>query len=219
MTRVKQISEIPGLEEFTGYTISEAGEVVSYRRYAEGKVLKPVVNKGGYHEVGLYGGGKQKRFLAHRLVMLAFNYIENHLEMTVNHIDEVKTNNNLSNLEWLTNADNIRYSNSGRNITGIPADDLAREFNAGDFASIKAFADKYEVNAQTMQGILREQATIELKQERLKCKTFTKAQKLEVARAKEVGEASTAKIAKEYGCSKASVHNWFNEFKKETGNV
>ena len=62
----------------------------------------------GYMMVNLYKNGKIKRHYVHRLVTEAFIGVNN--KMTVNHKDENKTNNNITNLEYLTRGDNIRYS-------------------------------------------------------------------------------------------------------------
>ena len=48
--------------------------------------------------------------LVHRLVMLTFNPIPNPNDFQVNHIDTDKTNNNLSNLEWCTNSENMIHA-------------------------------------------------------------------------------------------------------------
>lgn len=69
--------------------------------------LKPRLKQNGYLQVNLYKGGKMRTFSIHRLVMRAFVGPSN---KPVNHIDEVKTHNSLSNLEYLTHAQNVRYS-------------------------------------------------------------------------------------------------------------
>ena len=57
----------------------------------------------------------RKECFIHRLVLQTFHPIDNMNSMTVNHKDENKLNNNLDNLEWMTQADNNNYGN--RNIT------------------------------------------------------------------------------------------------------
>ena len=52
----------------------------------------------------------KKHFMqVHRVVLKTFNPIDNMDSMEVNHKDEDKTNNCLSNLEWTTHAENVRY--------------------------------------------------------------------------------------------------------------
>lgn len=50
--------------------------------------------------------GSKRTFRVHRLVMMAFNPIENMDELEVNHIDGNKKNNKLENLEWCTASEN-----------------------------------------------------------------------------------------------------------------
>lgn len=96
------------------YQISNLGRVKSLERtdslnrIVEEKILKPRKDKGGYLMVNLSKDGKLKTFKVHRLVALHFlpnpnNYTE------VNHIDENKENNAVSNLEWCDRKYNINY--------------------------------------------------------------------------------------------------------------
>ena len=71
--------------------------------------MKPPKNTSGYLQVDLYKDGHVKKFKVHRIVAKAFIQNPQGLE-TVNHKDEVKTNNVASNLEWMSRADNKRYS-------------------------------------------------------------------------------------------------------------
>lgn len=88
------------------YAITEDGQVWSY--YLNDYLsLKP--DKKGYVYVKLRDkNGKQKRIAVHRLVAQAFIDNPNNL-LEVNHIDENKQNNNVSNLEWCTREYNINY--------------------------------------------------------------------------------------------------------------
>lgn len=92
-------------EVFEGYEVSNMGRVrsLNYNKTGKVQVLKPMVNTNGYLRVCLWKGGKLKRYYVHRLVATAFienDDIENKTD--VNHIDEVKTNNRVENLEWCT---------------------------------------------------------------------------------------------------------------------
>lgn len=73
------------------------------------------INRGGYERVGLCKGGKQRYILVHRLV--AETFIENpNNKPCVNHKDENKLNNDVSNLEWCTTSENNCY---GSRLTRI----------------------------------------------------------------------------------------------------
>ena len=99
------------------YQISNKGNVKSVQRkvvYSDGrvfnypeKILKPSPDTKGYLGVGLNRNGTAKPKRVHRLVAEAFLNKPEGL-MSVNHIDGVKTNNNLSNLEWVTYSENTK---------------------------------------------------------------------------------------------------------------
>lgn len=91
--------EVKGYEE---YQVSNFGNVKSKRF---DRNLKPRKNGKGYLSVKL----NRKQFYIHRIV--ALNFIPNPLNLTdVNHIDEIKNNNNIYNLEWMNHRDNRNYS-------------------------------------------------------------------------------------------------------------
>ena len=107
--------EIEGVKDF--YEVSDVGLV---RNANTGKFLKPTIINSGYKVVRLFRGneeyyktgsnaGRYKNALVHRLVMTAFNPIDNPEEMTVNHINADKFNNSLYNLEWVTQAENNEH--------------------------------------------------------------------------------------------------------------
>lgn len=100
--------EIEGYEGL--YQVSNYGRVKSlnYNRTGKEKILKSYSNTDGYLSVDLRKEGKRKSCKVHRLVAQAFIENPNNYE-EVNHIDEDKTNNYITNLEWCTHFYNMNY--------------------------------------------------------------------------------------------------------------
>ena len=91
------------------YEVSDLGRVRSKKRGGE-KILRPAKKKSGYLTVALCRNGKAKFHLVHRLVASAFVPNDNIFNIEVNHIDEDKTNNRASNLEWCDSSYNKKYN-------------------------------------------------------------------------------------------------------------
>jgi hypothetical protein len=101
--------DIPGYEDL--YQASDCGQVKSLAGTKLGslkkeKILKPGLTKYGYEQVNLCKEGVIKKYKVHRLVMFAHSHVDT--ELTVNHIDENKRNNHISNLEYCTQGENVR---------------------------------------------------------------------------------------------------------------
>lgn len=114
---VEEWKDISGYEGY--YQVSNLGNVKSLDRTIlqnngvtinpKGKQLKQHLNHKGYPEVNLTRGGKAKGFRIHRLVAIAFiPNTDNKPE--VNHINCIKTDNSVDNLEWVTGVENIRHA-------------------------------------------------------------------------------------------------------------
>lgn len=73
----------------------------TYKYFKKGSVLKHHINNKGYHTVCLTKNGISKKFLVSRLVAQAFIPNPSNLP-EVDHIDENKDNNCISNLRWCT---------------------------------------------------------------------------------------------------------------------
>jgi DNA-binding NarL/FixJ family response regulator len=87
------------------YMIEHDGSVYN----AKGIERKSSIDKKGYHHITLSNNGQRTTYLVHRLV--AQQYLPNPFNLTqVNHIDGNKSNNNLSNLEWVNGSTNILHS-------------------------------------------------------------------------------------------------------------
>lgn len=93
------------VKDFESYQISNLGRVKNSKE----SILKPNITKKGYHRIQLVNGKKYRNFMVHRLVAEAF--IKNPLNRPiVNHIDGIKTNNKISNLEWVTSSENLIHA-------------------------------------------------------------------------------------------------------------
>ena len=93
---------------FKDYKITRDGKVISLKHNKE-REIKGYIDKDGYRRVLLHIDGKRRKFFVHRLV--AQQYIENpENKPQVNHKDGNKLNNNVENLEWVTNKENIRHA-------------------------------------------------------------------------------------------------------------
>ena len=93
------------LDLFSGYTVSDTGEIWSRR----GRLVKQQISNVGYLRVELWRDGIGRKYSVHRLVAEAFVLNpDGHTE--VNHLDGDKTNNHASNLEWTTRSGNQKHA-------------------------------------------------------------------------------------------------------------
>lgn len=93
------------IKDNPNYSVSDTGLI---KRNSTNKQLKPWISSRGYLYVSLSRNGKVKKFSIHRLVANAF-LPKNSKNMEVNHLDENKQNNSVSNLEWITHKQNLNY--------------------------------------------------------------------------------------------------------------
>ena len=98
------MKDIEGFERL--YAITSCGKVWSYRY---NNFLTQGYDKDGYPRVILHKNKKCKTFFIHRLVAQAYLPNPDNLPL-VNHKDEVKTHNWVSNLEWCTPWYNTNYT-------------------------------------------------------------------------------------------------------------
>ena len=141
--RVKSIGNIKGFEDFEdNYFILSTGEVWS--KYKK-EFLKPYFNSDGYHLVDLRNGECRKQARVHRLVALAFIPNPDNLP-TVNHKDECHTNNDISNLEWMSIRDNIRYGTGTKRSAEHRKKPVICVETGEVFPSVKEAADYYQVS-------------------------------------------------------------------------
>ena len=100
-----QVSNFGRVKRKKGETIYKDGRIAHFSE----TVLKPTIFKKGYLMVYLSKNSIKKTKQVHRIVAEAFIANPENKE-TINHIDCNKLNNNVSNLEWMTNLENIQHS-------------------------------------------------------------------------------------------------------------
>lgn len=137
------------------YMVSSLGRVFSL---GAGRVMAQYLTERGYLKVELSISGKPTRRFAHRLVAEAF-IGPCPPGITVNHIDGVKTNNTIRNLEYLTREENIAHFSAARprgvKLTRIQAEEIR---SLKELLPTKTIAKRFGVSRQTVNSILSGQS-------------------------------------------------------------
>jgi len=121
----------------TEYEASSFGQI---RKKENRKILKQYMINSGYLIVVL----NSSRFLVHRLILMAFSPTSSK-ELQVNHIDFNKKNNNIENLEWVSQSENILHSYKNGNHK--KAKEVFQYDLKGNF--IKRFYSECEASRET----------------------------------------------------------------------
>lgn len=115
----KNFGEIYNVNYTDMYNSSNLGRIKSLSRYVikngnyvliKERILKQSKGSNGYYYVNLSKNGKENHATVHKLVASAFCENNDPINKTcINHIDEIRTNNCASNLEWCTLEYNVTY--------------------------------------------------------------------------------------------------------------
>jgi hypothetical protein len=139
----------------------EVSDLSRIRGITRGKIKKFHVHKRGYAQTNLCKNGIVKTIRIHRIVAEAFiEKVEgkNH----INHIDNVRSNNKVSNLEWCTSKENAEHRdrqkrgtigerNGNTNLTNKLVDDIRKSYPK---ISGYRLAKNYNVSHTTIYNIL-----------------------------------------------------------------
>jgi predicted RNA binding protein YcfA (HicA-like mRNA interferase family) len=158
--------------EFDGYEVSNLGKVRGKDRLRKGKnglcslkgqELKQVLNKKGYPEVRFRKQGTHTR-LVHKLVASVFMIKPDNCTQ-INHVNGIKIDNRLENLQWVTQSENqlhayrlgLQPSRSGEGngrsiITDRTVTILKELYNSGK--STKEVSEIINVNLSIVRSII-----------------------------------------------------------------
>ena len=165
---VEEWKNIKGYEGL--YQVSNLGRVKSLDHYAsngikdilyKGRILSQNLGTNGYLSVQLCKDNKPVRKMIHRLVGETF--LENHCNLPmINHKDENKKNNCVSNLEWCNAKYNTNYGHAREKMSKARKDvENPKKWKAiicietGErFESVKKAAEKTKTNKNAISMVL-----------------------------------------------------------------
>ncbi len=89
------------------YMINDSGVVFNLN---SGRIVTGSLDRDGYRVIGLKINKSTKQFKMHRLVLLYFGKPCSILKCEVNHINGVKDDNSIENLEWCSRLENMQHA-------------------------------------------------------------------------------------------------------------
>lgn len=161
--------QIKTIESYDGlYQISDNGLVISCPRYltdisgrirfTKGGTLTPKTHPDGYYFVSLSKDGIATNKYIHRLVAEAF--IPNpECKPIVNHINGVKTDNTVENLEWVTISENVNHAytiglSTNIGATHKNAKTITDSCTGKQYHSIKDASEQLCINYSSLRNML-----------------------------------------------------------------
>jgi hypothetical protein len=153
----------------TEYYVSEEGIVISRylvggdNRFKNGKTssnIERVVGKGECNGYKVVRTRSKDCWTVHRMVMELYGPECPGKGYVIDHIDEDKTNNNISNLQWITRGENVRKSETlthrSRKLTAKDADEIRKKYQPRKYTR-EMLAEEYGASLSTIKSILKHQ--------------------------------------------------------------
>lgn len=131
----KDIPNYQGLYQVSNYGKIRSLDHYSNNHFYKGRVLKPYGNGKGYLLVKLCKNGHIKAFQVHRIVANAFLPNRNK-KLQVNHLNENKKDNEVTNLEWCTAKQNSNYGTRNKRISIAESRKVKQLGKAGNLIKI-----------------------------------------------------------------------------------
>jgi len=203
--------DVVGFEE--QYQVSSFGTVRSKDRTRlskggciapiKGRIRKPKIGKTGYQILSFCKDAIKTHPSVHRIVATAFIPNTEDKE-TVNHIDGVKINNNVYNLEWSTHTEQMEHAvkNDLLEVRGSPKFSPTFKKEVYDFfhssdISITKTAEKFGISERTVGRIVKGQIerVVKIPEESVQ----------EIIRLRESGRTLKS-IAEQFNCGISQIH-------------
>lgn len=96
------------INNYKNYYVFPDGKIYNKIRR---KYIKSIKNASGYCYVSLCNKSTKKNFYVHRLVAMSFLENLNKDRTQVNHINKIRDDNRLENLEWVSSSENMKHAN------------------------------------------------------------------------------------------------------------
>ena len=143
------------------YKVSNLGRVIRIKKYVNGKItenkMKATYVPTGYMQLGFRKDDCKAVYRLHRLIYFSFNpNVDQSLQ--INHINSIKTDNRLENLEAVSQSENIKHCYNSGNHKGMkiqPSEypKILDLYNTNN--TILNISNQYKVSHNTIRAILK----------------------------------------------------------------